>query len=142
MKKALTGTAARAQAVQPYSRTIMAAVMTVLPADNQENALMALRIMECLHKVKRNRKPEPGTDDPGKLDDFVPPYLEFVQKVLTTCPPRRLFAGWLQPGAVGEKVSICRRQSRCSVIPLAPRIFDVTAYFSLLGNQRLPGSTH
>lgn len=104
MKKVLTGTAARAQAVQPYSRTIMAAVMTVLPADNQENALLALRIMECLHKVKRNRKPEPGTDDPGKLDDFVPPYLEFVQKVLSTCPPRRLFAGWLQGCSLVQSV--------------------------------------
>ena len=62
---------------------------------------MALRIMECLHKVKRNRKPEPGVDDPGKLDDFVPPFLEFAQKVRCTCPLRRQLAG-------------CRVAAQCS----------------------------
>ena len=88
------------QAVQPYSRTIMAAMMAVLLADNETNALLALRVVGDLHRSKRSRKPD-SAEDPTKLDDFVAPYLEFVQKA--RAQPRALYA--LQPPPAARRGS-------------------------------------
>lgn len=75
------------QALQGYGRVIMRAAVGALASDNEGNAVFALRVVDWLHKGRRNMRPleagtgAPGKEDPSRLDDFIAPYLHFVQSV-------------------------------------------------------------
>ena len=75
----------RLQLLLKYVRDIMATVMALLPADNDENVALVLPTLVELHKAFRQRKTDAaaaGADDgQPPMEQHVAPYLEFVKKV-------------------------------------------------------------
>jgi hypothetical protein len=72
--------------LQAHGRTMMRAAIAALSVENEVNALLALRVVDSLHKGRRSpRPPESGmAEDPLRLDDFIAPYLHLVQSVLNS----------------------------------------------------------
>jgi hypothetical protein len=86
------------QLLLKYVRDIMATVMALLPADNDENVALVLPMLVELHKAFRQRKTDAaaaGADDgQPPMEQHVAPYLEFVKKV--QCLPAAFFC-WHPP---------------------------------------------
>ena len=78
------------QLLLKYVRDIMATVMALLPADNDENVALVLPMLVELHKAFRQRKTDAaaaGADDgQPPMEQHVAPYLEFVKKVQRNVP--------------------------------------------------------
>ncbi|CAI5993061.1 unnamed protein product [Closterium sp. NIES-65] len=79
------------EALQPYVPELLRAALTVLATDNEDNAMVALRIIFDLHK---NFRP--------KLEHDVQPFLDFVCKIYQSFPATVSF--FFDEGGGGEQM--------------------------------------
>lgn len=75
------------EVLKPHAGDLLKLCMHVLDTDDEDNAVIALRIILELHKQYRSPRPTQGAPQmPGPLEGDVQPFLDFVCKVYQNFP--------------------------------------------------------
>ncbi|KAJ1496049.1 hypothetical protein T484DRAFT_1760331 [Baffinella frigidus] len=106
------------EVLKPHAPDLLKLCMHLLDTDDEDNAVIALRIILDLHKTYRAQRPGGG---PGPLEGDVQPFLDFVCKVYQNFP-NTLKAAFDKPVAGQTRPTVRKSTESFKVVTECPLI--------------------